>query len=280
MTAESISVPRERKPRILMSLQVLRTERLSPHMVRIVAGGPDLRLFEAKDATDMYVKIHFLHPGIDYAGSMDVAALRASLPREQWPVTRTYTVRRFDAAAQELSIDFVIHGDAGVAGPWAASAVPGDRMIFSGPGGAYRPNPDADWHLFAGDESALPAIAAALDALPVQARGHAFVEVDTAADIQPLRKPDAVELTWVFRHGATPDVSTALVDAVTNCSWLDGRVDAFVHGEREHMKALRDVLFKQRGLERSQVSLSGYWAYGRTEDSFQAEKREPVGKIL
>ncbi len=280
MTAESISVPRERKPRILINLQVLRTERLSPHMVRIVAGGPELRLFEAKDATDMYVKIHFLQPGIEYAEPVDVAALREILPREQWPVTRTYTVRRFDAAAQELSIDFVIHGAAGIAGPWAASAAPGDRIIFSGPGGAYRPNPDADWHLFAGDESALPAIAAALESLPADARGHAFVAVDTAAEIQPLHKPDAVELTWVLRHGATPDASTALLDAVSNCSWPDGRVDAFVHGEREHMKALRNLLFKQRGLDRSQVSLSGYWAYGRTEDSFQAEKREPVGQIL
>ena len=46
------------------------------------------------------------------------------------------------------------------------------------------------------------------------------------------------------------------------------------------MKQLRDLLFKQRGLDRAQVSLSGYWAYGRTEDYFQAEKKQPIGKIL
>lgn len=268
------------KPRPQFSLQVLRTEQLSPHMVRVVAGGPGLAAFEPKDATDMYVKIHFLQPGVDYAEPVDVIALRETMPREHWPVTRTYTVRSFDAATQEVAIDFVVHGDAGLAGPWAASAAPGDRIIFTGPGGAYRPNPDADWFLFVGDESALPAIAAALESLPADARGHAYVEVDTAADIQPIEKPDAVELTWVFRNGATPDVSTALLDSVANGAWPEGRVDAFVHGEREYMKALRDLLFKQHGLERSQVSLSGYWAYGRTEDYFQAEKKKPIGKIL
>ena len=268
------------KPRPQFSLRVLRTEKLSPHMVRVVAGGPGLAAFEPKDATDMYVKIHFLQPGVEYAEPVDVFALRETMPREQWPVTRTYTVRSFDAAAQEVAIDFVVHGDAGLAGPWAASAAPGDRIIFTGPGGAYRPNPDADWFLFAGDESALPAIAAALESLPAGARGQAYIEVDTAEDIQPLDKPDAVELTWVFRNGATPDASTALLDAVANGAWPEGRVDAFVHGEREYMKALRDILFKQRGLERGQVSLSGYWAYGRTEDYFQAEKKEPIGKIL
>jgi NADPH-dependent ferric siderophore reductase len=45
------------------------------------------------------------------------------------------------------------------------------------------------------------------------------------------------------------------------------------------MKALREVFFKQRGLERRQVSLSGYWAQGRVEDVFQAEKKLPVGQI-
>lgn len=280
MTAESISTRAARKPRPHMSVQVLRTERLSPHMVRLVVGGAELAKFEPKDSVDMYVKIHFLQPGIDYAEPVDLAALRESLPREHWPVTRTYTVRRFDPVAQELTLDFVVHGAAGIAGPWAASAVPGDRLIFSGPGGGYSPDLDADWHLFAGDESALPAIAAALESLPSHARGHAFIEVDSAADIQSLVKPDAVELRWVFRNGVAPADTTALLDAVAGFTWPTGHVCAFVHGERESMKAMRDLLFKQRGLDRSQVSLSGYWAYGRTEDSFQAEKREPIGKIL
>lgn len=268
------------KRRTQFTLRVVRKERLSPNMVRVVAGGPGLAAFEAKDATDMYVKIHFLQPGVEYAEPVDVFGLRESMPRDQWPATRTYTVRWVDLAAREIAIDFVIHGDAGLAGPWAEAAAPGDRIIFSGPGGAYRPNPDADWYLFAGDEAALPAMAAAIEALPADAAGRAYVEVDTEADIQPVAAPAGVEVTWLFRHGATPAQSTQLVDAVAGGTWPEGEVDAFIHGEREYMKALRDVLFKQRGLARSQVSLSGYWAYGRTEDYFQAEKKQPIGKIL
>ncbi|BAS07438.1 uncharacterized protein Mb2919c [Arthrobacter sp. Hiyo4] len=108
------------------------------------------------------------------------------MPREQWPFTRTYTVRWVDTEAQELAIDFVIHGDEGLAGPWAAAAKPGDTFTFTGPGGAYNPAPDADWYLFAGDEAALPAIAAAIESLPAEAAGLAFIEVDSDADIQPL----------------------------------------------------------------------------------------------
>lgn len=268
------------KPRTQFTLSVLRKEQLGEHMVRIVAGGGDLARFVPKDATDMYVKIHFLQPGVEYAEPVDVFALREDLPREQWPLTRTYTLRWINMDAGEVAIDFVLHGDSGLAGPWAAASKPGDRIIFSGPGGAYSPNPDADWYLFAGDESALPAIAAALESLDSDARGHAYIEVDTTADVLPLTAPTGVELTWLFRDGATPAASTALIDAVATVPWLPGRVDAFVHGERESIKALRDILFKQRGLERSQVSLSGYWAYGRSEDRFQAEKKEPIGKIL
>lgn len=272
--------PPSGKPRTQIALHVVRKEQLSPHMVRIIAGGSDLEKFVPKEATDMYVKIHFLHPGVEYTEPIDVFELRESLPREHWPVTRTYTVRWVDLDAGELAIDFVIHGDSGLAGPWAAAAEPGDIIRFSGPGGAYAPNPDADWYLFVADESAIPAVAAALEALPSDAQGHAYLEVDTQADIQPLKAPEGVELHWLFREGVAPDSSKVLIDAVAHSPWPEGTVDAFVHGEREYMKALRDVLFKQKGLSRSQVSLSGYWAYGRSEDKFQAEKREPIGQIL
>ena len=84
-----------------------------------------------------------------------------------------------------------------------------------------------------------------------------------AAEIQPINKPDGVELTWVFRNGAMPDQSTALLDAVSNGPWLEGTVHSFVHGEREYMKGLRDLLLKQRGLDRSQLSLS-WWPFPRS----------------
>jgi NADPH-dependent ferric siderophore reductase len=118
-----------------------------------------------------------------------------------------------------------------------------------------------------------------IEALPQHARGLAFLEVDSEADIQAVAAPAGVELRWLFRRGMPAGGSDVLIDAVRNSEWLDGRVQVFAHGERGYMKALRDVFYAQRGLERGQVSLSGYWAKGRVEDDFQAEKKLPVGQI-
>jgi NADPH-dependent ferric siderophore reductase len=284
-TSNVQAAPAARKARPLIRLEVLRREQLSGHMVRIIAGGEGFKDFVTNDFTDKYVKILFLQPGTSAADAPDMAALREALPREQWPVTRTYTVRWVDPAARQLAIDFVVHGDEGLAGPWAAAAQPGDELLFASPGGAYAPNPAADWHLFAGDEAALPAIAAGIEALPADAVGTAFVEVGTAGDMQAIAAPDGVEVTWLLRAGdggTDPGAGTTdlLVRAIAEMDWREGDVHAFVHGERGYMKALRDILFKQRGLQRSQVSLSGYWALGRAEDQFQAEKKTAIGKIL
>ncbi|WP_427133768.1 siderophore-interacting protein [Pseudarthrobacter sp. S9] len=279
MTSVPAATTANRNSRPQTDLTVLRREQLSPHMVRIVAGGPGFADYATNGFVDRYVKIVFPQPGIDYPDPLDLWEVRETMPRDQWPHTRTYTVRWVDQVAQELAIDFVIHGDEGLAGPWAAAAQPGDSLIFTGPGGGYNPDPAADWHLFAGDESALPAISAAIESLPHDARGLAFLEVDSDADIQSIAAPAGVELHWLPRGGVPAGAGELLVAAVRDSEWLDGRVQVFAHGERGYMKSLRDVLYVQRGLERAQVSLSGYWAKGRVEDDFQAEKKLPIGKI-
>ncbi|HXF03150.1 MAG TPA: siderophore-interacting protein [Arthrobacter sp.] len=273
-----------RPPRVQTNLQVTRTEWLSKHMVRVYASGDAFETFAeryaAKEATDPYIKIFFLDPSLDVELPVNVAELKETLPADKLPVTRTYTVRRVDREKRELVVDFVVHGAEGLAGPWAAQAKPGDWMMFTGPGGAYRPDPDADWYLLAGDDSALPAIAAAIEALAPDARGHAFLEVDSEDDVQDLDTPAGLKIHWLFRRGQTPGTATMLRDAISALEWPEGRVDAFVHGERGEVKSLRDVLFKEHGLSRDQVSISGYWAYGRAEDAFQAEKRTEVGQIF
>ncbi|MET0812768.1 MAG: siderophore-interacting protein [Microbacterium sp.] len=247
-----------RAPRPLIELEVVRSLRLSPHLVRVTLGGPGFEAFEDRPDTDKYVKLRFTAV-------------------EGHPVTRTYTVRSVDATAQTLDLDFVVHGDEGLAGPWAATVEPGARLSFMGPGGGYLPNADADWFLLLGDLSAVPAIAAALEALPADAVGTAIIEVDSDDAILELVTPDGVEVRWVVDASHPTGL---LADAVRALAWRDGHVDVFAHGERESMKQLRRALFDERGLERSQVSLSGYWARGRTEDTFQAEKREPIGQIF
>jgi NADPH-dependent ferric siderophore reductase len=271
------SATKNNRPQV--NLTVLRKERLSPHMVRIVAGGDGFDDFVNNAFVDRYVKIVFPQPGVDYPSPLDLWTVRETMPREQWPFTRTYTLRWVDPEARELAIDFVVHGDEGLAGPWAEKAQPGEALTFTGPGGAYNPNPEADWYLFAGDEAALPAIAASIESLPAGAVGLAFLEVGSEADIQPLSAPAGLDIRWLVRGDVPAGSSRLLVDAVAGAQWPGGTVDVFAHGERGYMKALREVFFKQRGLERRQVSLSGYWAQGRVEDVFQAEKKLPVGQI-
>lgn len=279
MTSMPVATSATRNSRPQVNLVVLRKEDLSPHMIRIVAGGPGFSGYVNNAFVDRYVKIVFPQPGIEYQRPLDLWNVRETMPREQWPFTRTYTVRWVDEAAQELAIDFVIHGDEGLAGPWAASAQPGDDLIFTGPGGAYNPDPDADWHLFAGDDAALPAIAAAIESLPASAAGLAFLEVESEADTVAIEAPSGIELRWLFRNGVPAGSGTFLVDAMRDARWPEGRVHVFAHGERGYMKGLRDLFFKERALDRAQVSLSGYWAQGRMEDDFQAEKKLPIGQI-
>ena len=269
----TVTETRRARPQAVLSVRGKRW--LGAHMVRLTVGGPGFGEFRPNDFTDKYVKIHFVDPALGLVPPYDLAGLRESLPPEQRPVTRTYTVRRVEADAQQLTLDFVVHGDAGIAAPWAARAEVGDALSLSGAGGGYRPDRALDWHLFAGDESALPAIGAALDALPRDARGIAYLEA--SEDALDAEVPDGVEVVWLHRAepGTRPEL---LAGAVAAGSWRPGRVGVFAHGERESMKAVRAVL-KPRLTGDDQLSLSGYWAYGRTEDRFQAEKREPIGQL-
>ena len=258
-------------------LTVLGRERLSPHTVRITAGGPGFDALRMNEFTDKYAKILFADPGLGLTPPYDLAALRESLPPGRQPVTRTYTLRRADVERQQVAVDFVVHGDEGIAAPWAARAEPGDVLTLSGAGGAYRPDPDCDWHLLAGDESALPAICSALEALPGDARGIAYLETSDPGEYLDAKPPAGLEIIWLQRPepGSRPRL---LADTLLAGPWLSGRADVFAHGERESMKAVRAALKTRLG-DGDQLSLSGYWASGRTEDAFQSEKRQPIGKI-
>lgn len=267
-----------RKPQI--DLTVTQRLELSPSMVRIVAAMTSPELFEDIEPPEKYVKLVFFDPALELGEHPDYFELRQTLPPEQQPVTRHMTLRRVDLEAGELWIDVALHGDDGYAGPWAERAQPGDTIVAMGPGGRWLPDPDALWNLFLGDEAAIPAVMANIEAMPQQARGEVVLEVHDAGHHLDLEVPDGWTLRWV--HRAEAAVGThALVEGARTASWpetVEG-VQVFAHGEREAMKALRPILFEDHGLERSQVSLSGYWAAGRDEDVFQAEKRTPVGEV-
>ena len=153
--------------------------------------------------------------------------------------------------------------------------------MFTGPGGAYAPSPEADWHLLAGDESALPAIGAAVDALAPESDRPCLHRGGPAADVQDLGAPAGLQLHWLFRHGAPAGTTTLLRQAAA----LDGTGPRAASrpsstGSGKWSSYCGDVLFVEHGLDRRQVSLSGYWAFGRAEDAFQAEKRTEIGQII
>ncbi|MBS9534188.1 siderophore-interacting protein [Mycobacterium sp. M1] len=266
------------------SFEVIRTERRSAHLIRVVLGGNGFDTFTPSDYTDSYVKVIFIPRGVDVAGlpqplTQDSFAV---LPDEQRPVIRTMTVRHADPVAREISLGVSVHGDHGVIGPWASNAQPGQPVYLMGPGGAYAPDPAADWHLLAGDESALPAIAAALEALPADAVGKAFIEIAGPEYEIALHAPPGVQVSWIYRGGRADLVgadragdNAPLIEAVTGASWLPGQVQVFIHGEAQAvMHNLRPYIRKQRGVDPKWASISGYWRRGRTEESFKQWKRE------
>ncbi|GHS87737.1 siderophore-interacting protein [Actinomycetota bacterium] len=265
---------------------VLRTSRLSPSLVRVVLGGPGMVPFEAPVHTDSYVKLVFL-PAVAPTdlpllpdGRVDLDAVRTALPADAQPRQRAYTVRAFDPGSRELTVDLVVHGDEGVAGPWALAARPGDELLVLGPGGGYSPDPAADWHLLAGDASTLPAVAAALERLAEQvpdARGHAVLEVHDAADELTLVAPAGITLHWV--HQGSGVAGLALVDTVLGLDWADGRVHAFVHGEAGAVRELRRYLRVERAVPRADLSISGYWRLGADDEGWRAGKRDWAREI-
>ncbi|WP_134741406.1 siderophore-interacting protein [Nocardioides sp. 503] len=235
------------------TLTVTSTERVSPALVRVRFRSDDLSAFAGSVDTDRYVKL--------------------VLPVDGADVVRTYTALEPDVDAGTLAIEFVVHGDTGVAGPWAANAQPGDTLEVRGPGGAYAPSPDAAWHLLAGDDAAIPAIRQALAALPDDAVAEVLVEVHDADHEVELAAPAGATVTWVHRGSATE--GDPLVAAVRALPWREGRVHAFVHGEAQAvMHGIRPYLLQDRGVAREDASISGYWRRGRTEEGFRDWKKE------
>jgi NADPH-dependent ferric siderophore reductase len=256
-----------RRPKITT---VLETEHLSPHLIRVVVGGEDLDGFGVGEFTDHYVKLHIPPPGAEYDAPFDTEEVKERYPREQWPRVRTYTVRDWDAEQRRLTIDFVVHGDEGVAGPWAAGAKPGDVLQLMGPGGGYTPSPDAAWHLMVGDLAAVPAIAASLLRVPAGAPVHVIIEVPGPEDEIALETPGDLRLTWLHGDGT----GDALAVAVRDLDFPAGDVHAFVHGEAAVTREIRRHLVVDRGVPREELSASGYWKAGRDDEAWRAEKAE------
>lgn len=288
-------------------------ERLSPSFVRVQFTGDDLEVFGTAGLDQRIKLILPLADGsVSDIGQQDDEAIDAGTWYEKWRAVpsdvrsplRTYTVRRIDAAARLLTVDFVVHHDAGPAGAWAETAAPGQDLVIVGPDERSEGSRlGLDWHpgtakrvVLAGDETAVPAISSILESLDAAYDVDAFLEVPTAADFLPLDVPSNVRVTWIARDDREHGI--ALMDAVTGWSasagdvlaaaaaprrqeladvdvdreliWdspedSEGEFYAWIAGEAGTVKALRRHLVQGCGVDRKRVAFMGYWRLGQAE---------------
>lgn len=249
--------------------------RLSPSMVRIVLGGEGLERFEPTPFTDQYVNALFIPEGAPYSVPFDPEAVRSSGYR---PVGRRYTIRRWDPVDRRVTVDFVVHGDAGFAGRWANRAKVGDRLQMVGPTGGYAPSATADWHLMVGDESALPAICASLEQVRSGLPTVVVVVVDGPDDEISLDCPGDAKVQWVHRQ-ADPGNHGLLLGAVEATEFPAGAVDVFVHGEAGEVRAIRRHLLAERGISKEGASISPYWRRNFTDEAWREVKAAWVAEM-
>ena len=213
---------------------VVRAETISPHFRSVTLGGEALEGFVSASFDDHCKLI------LDAGGAASVM--------------RDYTPRRFDPAARELTLEFALHGDGPAAG-WAAQAAPGQRATIGGPRGSFIIPLDYGWHLLAGDETALPAIARRLEELPATTRAIVLVQLDDAADRRDLRSDCDARVQWLGR-------GESLVDAVRALGLPAGEGYAWCAGEAGVAAALRRVLVEEKGHSRHAIRAAAYWKRG------------------
>jgi NADPH-dependent ferric siderophore reductase len=178
------------------------------------------------------------------------------------PARRHYTIRRFDPATRLVDVDFVLHDEAAPAMRWALGAAPGQAIEVRGPRGRIALSPDADWHLLTGDETAMPAILALVEALPQGAKASVFLEIGDDSDRLEVVTAADIAVTWLSRHGAPPSPNRILLEAVERFALPPGTGHAIIIGETSGVRAQRHALIA-RGLSRAQIYSEGYWRPGR-----------------
>lgn len=174
---------------------------------------------------------------------------------------RHYTIRAYDPVEQRLDIDFVLHGDS-PATNWVRAAKFGDQITAQGPRGHAVVNHAADWHLFVGDETCLPAILAMVESLPAGARAFAIVEVHDADERQDVNSAAHVDAEWFHRDGPARPSSPMLIERLSLFAFPPGVGQAYIIGETSTVRAIRQDLIA-RGFPRERIAAEGYWRPGR-----------------
>ncbi|PDP87225.1 NADPH-dependent ferric siderophore reductase [Glycomyces fuscus] len=253
----------------MIRARVARTERTSTHFLTVTLTGEELDGFEFL-GLDQCTRILFARPGQDRLhlpvaddaddGNGWVAAFRA-MPDDVRPHVRNYTIRRFDAEALELDIEFVAHGDEGPASAWALAARPGDELGLYPEGIYYLPPEEADWQLLVGDESAVPALLSILEQAPSDLRGQAFLEVPSPDDVRPVTAPAGVDVHWLPRTDPHAVPGRLALETARATARPQGRPYCFVAGENTLPTELRRTLVSHH-VPKEDIAFIGYWRHG------------------
>jgi NADPH-dependent ferric siderophore reductase len=218
-------------------LEIVELRELGRAMRRLTLGGEALRSFACEAGNDLMVP----------------------LSEDGGPtLCRRYTIRRFDLAAARLEFDVVLHGD-GIGARWAASAQLGEQVEVGGPRGKITLAKDAAWHLFAGDESAIPATFAMMEALPAGVPSRALLAIGEEGDEQPHRALEGAHVTWVRQGTGAP--MSRLVDAFRDLEIPRGAGHVYLAGEDKLVGALKQAAV-DRGIGAAAISAKAYWSRG------------------
>lgn len=228
---------------------------LTPHMRRVTLGGEGLGALAGNLLPADALKLYLPQPGqpAPFPRMFNLTASRKTVS------VRAYTVRRFRPEVLELDLDMFIHGDS-PGSVWARTAQPGDAIGFIGPRHDYRGAPGADWQVLAGDESALPAIAAILEQLPAGVKAQAFLEVNDASDELPIETRAAAEIHWLHRKDAPARDSRLLEEALRQLRPPAGHGHCWVAGHSTAVRSIRHLLLHDWRLTKEQVVTTGYWS--------------------
>lgn len=234
---------------------------VTPRMRRLVFQAEDVTRFVSLDA--LHLNLLLQHPDLASPQWPEVGMnglIRWREP-ERRPHYRKYTVRSLDPLAGTLAIDFVLHDDHGPGSGFAINASPGDKVGVVGPGGGgLRP---ADWYLFAGDETALPAIARMLESLPATAEGVALIEVEDRNEIQHIDVRARISLQWLTRDGRP----SGLAESVRSVEMPAAKAIYLWAGcEFEGFKAIRAHARDGLKLGKDRHLVVSYWRKGTTQD--------------
>ncbi|MGI8868872.1 MAG: siderophore-interacting protein [Mycobacteriales bacterium] len=251
---------RAREPNRLRVWQaeVIETAQLTPRVRRLTLAGDDLATMADGLPADGF-KAAVFAPGVSEVPGMRLGPRGVLVDGPPLPAWRSYTVRHHDPRTTRTDVDVVLHDDS-PGTRWATSLAVGDLVIGHGPRSDFYAAPGVDLHVLAGDDTAAPAIAAILQALPATARVIAVIEVQDAAEQIDL--PGNAEVHWLHRCGVPPGRSELLAAAVRRLPAFTGRVQAWAGAESGAVRAIRAHWLRERELPSRDVHAVGFWRLG------------------